>query len=87
MYFLLGFQGFLHFDVVMIRVGVKDPYPLDTTHHGLINYKDTLNVVFTGVCRVYRLEIQSVMLAFSTGFVSDCPSNLLSRKLSPPLPV
>jgi hypothetical protein len=28
--------------------------------------------------RVYRLEIQSVMLAFSTGFVNYCLSNLLS---------
>jgi hypothetical protein len=41
MYFLLGFQGIPPFDIVTIRVGVKDPYPLDTTHHGLINYKDT----------------------------------------------
>jgi hypothetical protein len=28
--------------------------------------------------RVYRLEIQSVMLEFSTGFVNYCASNLLS---------
>jgi hypothetical protein len=28
--------------------------------------------------RVYGLEIQSVMLVFSTGFVNYCPSNLLS---------
>ncbi len=34
--------------------------------------------------RVYRLEIQSVMLVFSTGFVNHCPSNLLSG-LPPPL--
>jgi hypothetical protein len=27
---------------------------------------------------VYRLEIQSVMLVISTGFVNYCPSNLLS---------
>ncbi len=29
------------------------------------------------VIGVYRLEIQSVMLVFSTGFVKHCPSNLL----------
>ena len=34
--------------------------------------------------RVYRLEIQSVMLVFSTGFVNNCPSNLLQVS-SPPL--
>jgi hypothetical protein len=34
--------------------------------------------------RVYRLEIQSVMLVFSTGFVIYCPSNLLSGYLPPP---
>jgi hypothetical protein len=28
--------------------------------------------------RVYRLELQSVMLVFSTAFVNYCPSNLLS---------
>ncbi len=28
--------------------------------------------------RVYRLDIQSVMLVFSTGIVYHCPSNLLS---------
>ncbi len=33
---------------------------------------------FLVVIRVYRLEIQSVMLVFSTGFVNYCPSNLLS---------
>jgi hypothetical protein len=33
------------------------------------------------------MEIQSVMLVFSTGFVNYCPSNLLSGKLSPPPPV
>ncbi len=27
---------------------------------------------------IYRLEIQSVMLVFSTGFVNYCPFNLLS---------
>jgi hypothetical protein len=38
--------------------------------------------------RVYRLEIQSVIWVFSTGFVNYCPSNLLSGYLSrlPPLP-
>jgi hypothetical protein len=43
-------------------------------------YKDTKPqmssvLVFNRVC---RLEIQSVMLVFSTGFVNYCPSNLLS---------
>jgi hypothetical protein len=36
--------------------------------------------------RVYRLEIQSIMLIFSTLFVSCCPSNLLSDWLFPPPP-
>ncbi len=38
--------------------------------------------------RVYRLEIQSVMLVFSTGFVNYCPSTLtlLSGYCSPPPP-
>ncbi len=64
----------------------------DTPEHGLINYRDTkakcrhlkiltckgtLRQVFI---RVYRLEIQSVMLVFST----CCPSSLLSGSLSPP---
>jgi hypothetical protein len=46
--------------------------------HGLNTYKDTkpqmssLLVLY----RVYKLKIQSVMLIFSTGFVSYCPSNL-----------
>ncbi len=48
----------------------------------------TLNVVFTSV---YRLEIQSVMLVFSTSFVNCCPSYCTSLWLalspSPPFPV
>jgi hypothetical protein len=38
--------------------------------------------------RVYRLEIQSVMLVFSTSFVNYYPYNLLNFSLisSPPLP-
>jgi hypothetical protein len=39
-----------------------------------------------GFNRVYRLEVQSVMLVFSTRFVKHCPSYLLSGKLSPLLP-
>jgi hypothetical protein len=35
---------------------------------------------------VYRLDVQSVMLVFSTGFVKHCPTNLLPGKLSPPPP-
>jgi hypothetical protein len=38
-----------------------------------------------GFNRVYRLEIQSVMLVFSTGFVYYCHSNLLSLPSPPPL--
>jgi hypothetical protein len=35
--------------------------------HGLINYRYKQNAIFTGVySRVYRLEVQSVMLVFST---------------------
>ncbi len=53
--------------------------------HGLNNFKDTKPkilslLVFTRVC---RLEIQSVMLVFSSSFVNYCPSNLISGKLSP----
>jgi hypothetical protein len=38
--------------------------------------------------RVYRLEIQSAMLEFLTGFVNYCPSNLylVSTPLPPRLP-
>jgi hypothetical protein len=36
--------------------------------------------------RVYRLEIQSVMLVFSTSFVKYYPSNLLSGSPPPPPP-
>jgi hypothetical protein len=40
--------------------------------------------------RVYRLEIQSVILVFSTPLVNHCPSNLLTssppRPPPPPLP-
>jgi hypothetical protein len=35
--------------------------------------------------RVYRLEIQSVMLVFLTPLVKNCPSNLLTGS-PPPLP-
>jgi hypothetical protein len=64
--------------------------------HGLINYidtkakcrhlekitcKGTLRHVFI---RVYRLEIQSVMLVIRPSFVKFCPSNLLSGFNSPP---
>jgi hypothetical protein len=34
--------------------------------------------------RFYRLDIKSVMLVFSTGFVKYCTSNLLSGLASPP---
>ncbi len=38
--------------------------------------------------RVYRLEIQSVMMVFSPGFMNYYPSNLLSVCSSPtPLPI
>jgi hypothetical protein len=39
--------------------------------------------------RVYRLEIQSVMLVFSTPLVNLCPSNLLTGSPTPlsPFPV
>ncbi len=36
--------------------------------------------------RVYRLEIQSVILVFSTGFVKQCPCNLLPGQLFPTTP-
>ncbi len=46
----------------------------------IMTSKGTLRQVFT---RVYRLEIQSVMLVFATQLC--CPSNLLSRSTVPPL--
>ncbi len=46
-----------------------------------------LNVVFTGVNRVYRLEIQSVMLVFSTPLMNCCPSTFSLTSPTPnPLP-
>jgi hypothetical protein len=36
--------------------------------------------------RVYRLEIQSVKLIFSIGFVNYCPTNLLFSLVSSPPP-
>ncbi len=46
--------------------------------HGLNNYKDTKpqksSLLVLDI--VHRLEIQSVMLVFSTSFVNYCPSNL-----------
>jgi hypothetical protein len=55
--------------------------------HARRNYKDTkpLNVVFTGVFnRVYRLEIQSVMLWFSTPLVNCCPCTFSLTSPAPP---
>jgi hypothetical protein len=51
--------------------------------HGLNNYKDNMSslLVFN---RVYRLEIQSVTLVFSTGFVDYAPL-IFSLVSSPPL--
>ncbi len=48
-----------------------------------VQWRQTLNVVFTGV---YRLEIQSVMLVFWPGFVNYCPSTFSPVHLPPPLP-
>jgi hypothetical protein len=69
---------------------------MDGFKHGLINYKDT-KVKFSHLkkltckgpmrqvfIRVYRLEIQKVMLLFSTQFWSCCPSNLLWFSSPPP---
>jgi hypothetical protein len=36
--------------------------------------------------RVYKLEIQSVLLVFLTSFVNYCPSIFVSGKLPPALP-
>ncbi len=48
--------------------------------HGLNNYEDTKPLMSSLLVfnRVYKLEIQSVMLAFSTGFVNYCLSYPLS---------
>ena len=46
-----------------------------------LTYKGTLQQVYI---RVYRLEIQSVMLVFRPSFLNCCPCNLLSGS-SPPL--
>jgi hypothetical protein len=47
--------------------------------HGLINCKNTKPKMSSLLVlkRVYGLEIQSVMLVFSTGFLYYCPTNLL----------
>jgi hypothetical protein len=73
-------------------------YSPDKRNHGLNNYidtkakcrhlkimtwKGTLRQVFS---RVYRLEIKSVMLVFSTQLCELFPSNFLSGSLSPPPP-
>ncbi len=49
--------------------------------HGVNSYIKTPNPkcrIYWCFIRVYRLEIQSVMLVFSTSFVNYCPSNLVS---------
>ncbi len=52
--------------------------------HGLINYKDTKPYRCLHWCLswVYRIEIQSVMLVFSTGFCELLPSNRVSFETS-----
>jgi hypothetical protein len=52
----------------------------DKKSYGLINYLDTKPVMSSLLVfyRVYRLEIQSVMLLFSTGFLNYYSSSLLS---------
>jgi hypothetical protein len=58
---------------------------LSITDEGTIKTQ-TLNVVFTGVNRVYRLEIQSVMLVFSTPLVNCCPPTFSLTTPTPPPP-
>ncbi len=52
----------------------------DNPNHRLINYKDIKPWMMSLLLfnRVYRLEIQSVLLVFLTGIVNYCPSNLFS---------
>ncbi len=65
---------------------IKFHHAIIVLKHGLDIYKDTKLEVSSLLKfnRVYRLEIQSVMLVFSTGFVDYCPSNFLSGYLPPP---
>ncbi len=59
----------------------------DTGNYGRNNYKDTKPYMSSLLefNRAHRLEIQSVMLVFSTPLVKYCLSNLLTRS-PPPLP-
>jgi hypothetical protein len=73
---LPNFSLYLSFKILLIYTKIV-LFPLLAPN----NYKDinpACRLVFN---RDYRLEIQSVMLVFSTGFVKHCLSNLL---LAPP---
>jgi hypothetical protein len=52
----------------------------DILGHGINNFEDVKPSMSSLMLfnRVDRLEIQSVMLVFSTGFMNYCPSNLVS---------
>jgi hypothetical protein len=75
------------------------PTPGEVTHrvrlhlctHSSVMWVKSLASTFAGIMdqisnRVYRLEIQSFMLVFSTPLVNYRPSNLLTGTSIPPLP-
>ncbi len=51
---------------------------IDIQEHGQINYIDNKGTLRQVFIRVYRLEIQSVVLVFQPSFVNCCPYKLLS---------
>ncbi len=55
-------------------------------YYGRNNYKDTKLLSLLVFNKVYRLEIQSVMLVFSTQLCELLPLYLLSGSPSPPIP-
>jgi hypothetical protein len=88
------------FSFVAIRMSnpshESPPIWIHSSEHGLINYIDSnakCRHLYKFTCkgtsrqvfiRVYRLEIQSVMLVFRPSFLNCCPSNLLSGSPPPP---
>jgi hypothetical protein len=56
-------------------------------YYGRNNYKDTKLLSLLVFNKVYRLEIQSVMLVFSTQLCELLPLYLFSGSPSPPLPL
>ncbi len=72
-----------HYCMSSLSLLIKD----DLAGHGLINFKDTKTKCLLYWCLIdLLLEIQSVMLVFSTQFCELLPLYLLSGSPPPPLP-